>query len=689
MRQTLLIELGTEELPPKLLKPIAERFAANFNEQLTQHNLAHGDVLWYSSPRRLALKVAELSAVQPKSEFVRRGPAIHQAFDADGKPTKAAEGWAHSCGISLEQAQKQVTNKGEWLTYTSKQQGQSVTALLGAMIEAAIIKLPISKAMRWSDKAIEFIRPVHTLTTLYGDKLIPCSILGIKASRTLLGHRFMGEQKITINQADDYPEILEKRGKVIADYQQRRSRIQKAVTTAAAMLNGVADLTEDLLDEVTSLVEWPVVLVAKFEEKFLNVPAEVLVYTMKNDQKYFPVYDKANGLLPHFIFVANIESRDPNIIIRGNEKVIRPRLADAEFFYRMDLKKPLEARLPALATRLFQQKLGSMRDKSERIALLAEEIAQQIKANSHNAKRAGLLCKCDLMTNVVFEFPETQGVMGMYLARHDKEDESVATAISQHYLPKFAGDHLPTSLVALSVAIADKMDTLVGIFGVGQYPKGDKDPFALRRTALGILRILIENALPLDLNQLAASAEKHYDGMLTNKNVITVVVKFMQGRFRSWDLEQGADIDTIQAVLATHPSKPTDFDARIKAVSYFRTLDASSTLTAANKRVANILSKANENIPGTVNMGLLKDKAEIDLAQSITTLKAHLAPYLHNRNYKQILIELSTLKQPIDAFFEQVMVMVDDAKIKQNRLALLKQLQNLFLHVADISLLQS
>lgn len=689
MRQTLLVELGTEELPPKLLKPLAERLAANFSEQLTQHNLAYGSVLWYASPRRLALKVLKLSAMQPESESVKRGPAVHQAFDADGKPTKAAVGWARSCGISLDQAEKQVTDKGEWLTYISKQKGQPISKLLGAMIEEAIMKLPISKAMRWSDKNSEFIRPVHTLITLYGDKLIPCSILGIAASRTLLGHRFMGEQKITINHADDYPDILEKRGKVIADYQQRRAYIQKEITAAAALLGGVADLTEDLLDEVTSLVEWPVVLVAKFEEKFLNVPAEVLVYTMKNDQKYFPVYSQSNVLLPHFIFVANIASPDPSIIIRGNEKVIRPRLADAEFFYQTDLKKSLAARLPELATRLFQQKLGSMRDKSERISLLAEEIAKQIKANSQNAKRAGLLCKCDLMTNVVFEFPETEGVMGMYLARHDEEHESIATAIGEHYLPKFAGDNLPTSLVALAVAIADKMDTLVGIFGIEQRPKGDKDPFALRRTALGILRILIENALPLDLNQLAESAKRHYDGMLTNNNVVTDVVEFMQGRFRAWYLEQGAEIDTIQAVLATHPSKPTDFDARIKAVSHFRTLDASSALAAANKRVANILSKTNKNIPDTVDTSLLKDKAEIDLAQNITTLKVHLAPYLHNRNYKQILIELSALKQPVDAFFEQVMVMVDDTRIKQNRLALLKQLQHLFLHVADIALLQS
>lgn len=689
MRQTLLVELGTEELPPKLLRPLARRLAANFSEQLTQHNLAYDNVLWYASPRRLALKVLKLSAAQPESESVKQGPAVHQAFDADGKPTKAAVGWASRCGISLDQAEKRVTSKGEWLTYTAKQKGQPVTELLAAMIEAAIMKLPISKAMRWSDKNSEFIRPVHTLTTLYGDKCIPCSVLGIKASRTLLGHRFMGEQKITINHADDYPDILEKRGKVIADYQQRRSYIQKEITASAALLDGNADLAEDLLDEVTSLVEWPVVLVAKFEEKFLNVPAEVLVYTMKNDQKYFPVYNRSKVLLPHFIFVANIASRDPNIIIQGNEKVIRPRLADAEFFYQTDLKKPLEARLPELATRLFQEKLGSMRDKSERIARLAEEIAKQIKTNSRNAKRAGLLCKCDLMTNVVFEFPETQGVMGMYLARHDKEDESVATAIGQHYLPKFSGDNLPTSPVASSVAIADKMDTLVGIFGIGQHPKGDKDPFALRRTALGILRILIENALPLDLNQLAKSARRHYDGILTNNNVVTDVVKFMQGRFRAWYLEQGTEIDTIQAVLATHPGKPTDFDARIKAVSHFRTLDASSTLAAANKRVANILAKSDENIPDTVDTGLLKDKAEIELAQNITTLKAHLAPYLHNRNYKQILIELSELKQPVDAFFEQVMVMVDDARMKKNRLALLKQLQNLFLHVADISLLQS
>ena len=503
MQKTFLVEIGTEELPPKSLRSLAESFAANFIEQLDNANLEHGEVLWYASPRRLALKVLNLNDTQPDSQIVKRGPAVSAAFDANGNPTKAAEGWARGCGIDVSQAERVQTDKGEWLSYTHNQKGQPVVNLLCDMVKNALNKLPIPKPMRWAARQVEFIRPSHTVTMLYGDELVPGIILDIESDRIIRGHRFMGEQQFTIDNADQYPEILEQRGKVVADYDKRKSIIKQQAEEAAAKLNGKADLTESLLEEVSSLVEWPVVLTAKFEERFLEVPAESLVYTMKGDQKYFPVYDKQGKLLPNFIFVANIESKDPQVVISGNEKVVRPRLADAEFFYKTDLKQSLEDRLPRLETVLFQQQLGTVKDKALRIEALSGFVAEKIEANIEQAKRAGKLTKCDLVTNTVFEFPETQGIMGRYLAIKDGESIEVATAIEEQYKPRFSGDELPGTAVASAVSIAEKMDTLAGIFGIGQHPKGDKDPFALRRAAIGVLRIIVEKDLPIDLVELA------------------------------------------------------------------------------------------------------------------------------------------------------------------------------------------
>lgn len=688
MQKTFLVELGTEELPPKSLRTFAESFAANFIEQLDNANLTHGEVIWYASPRRLALKVLNLSDTQPDTQIVKRGPAVSAAFDADGKPTKAAEGWARGCGITVEQAERVQTDKGEWLSYTLNQQGQPVVNLLCDMVKAALVKLPIPKPMRWAAKKVEFIRPSHTVTMLYGDQLVTGSILDIESARIIRGHRFMGEQEFTIENADQYPEILEQRGKVIADHNKRKAIIKQQAELAAEKLGGRADLTDSLLEEVTSLVEWPVVLTAKFEEKFLAVPAEALVYTMKGDQKYFPVYDKQGKLLPNFIFVANIESKDPQVVISGNEKVVRPRLADAEFFYKTDLKQPLEARLAKLETVLFQQQLGTVKEKALRLEALAGHIAAQIGANVEHAKRAGRLAKCDLVTNTVFEFPETQGIMGRYLALKDGEHIDVAMAIEEQYKPRFAGDELPDTLVASAVSIAEKFDTLAGIFGIGQNPKGDKDPFALRRAAIGVLRIIVEKALPLDIVELANYATSLYGDKLSNKAAINDIVSFMQGRFRAWYQEQGFAIDTIQAVLALNPSRPADFDARVKAVSHFRTLPAASTLAEANKRVSNILAKAGVAIPEKVNASLIESNAEGELAKQIAILTDKLEPYFNEGRYQEALVELASLKEPVDAFFDAVMVMVDDEKLRLNRLALLSKLQNLFLKVADISLLQ-
>ncbi|WP_437608922.1 glycine--tRNA ligase subunit beta [Erwinia sp. V71] len=686
--KTFLVEIGTEELPPKALRNLAESFAANFTAELDAADLAHGDVSWFAAPRRLALKVANLSAAQPDREVEKRGPAIAAAFDANGVATKAAEGWARGCGITVDQAERLSTDKGEWLLYRAQSKGESTQKLLPAMVANALAKLPIPKLMRWGANETQFVRPVHTVTLLLGDESIPATILGIESARTIRGHRFMGEPEFTIDNADQYPQILLERGKVLADYDARKAKIKADAEEAARKIGGNADLSDSLLEEVTSLVEWPVVLTATFEEKFLAVPAEALVYTMKGDQKYFPVYGNDGKLLPNFIFVSNIESKDPQQIISGNEKVVRPRLADAEFFFNTDRKKRLEDHLPRLETVLFQKELGTLRDKTDRIQALAGWVAGQIGADVTHATRAGLLSKCDLMTNMVFEFTDTQGVMGMHYARHDGEAEDVAVALNEQYQPRYAGDELPSNPVACALAIADKMDTLAGIFGIGQHPKGDKDPFALRRAALGVLRILVEKNLPLDLQTLTEEAVRLYGSKLSNQQVVDDVIDFMLGRFRSWYQEEGHSVDTLQAVLARRPTRPADFDARMKAVSHFRTLPEAAALAAANKRVSNILAKSTETLNDSVQASLLKENEEIQLATFVTALSSKLQPYFAEGRYQDALIELAQLRESVDNFFDKVMVNADDQAVRINRLTLLAKLRELFLQVADISLLQ-
>lgn len=686
--QTFLVEIGTEELPPKALRSLAEAFAAQVTAELDAANLSHGEVSWFAAPRRLALKVANLSASQPDREVEKRGPAVAAAFDADGNATKAAEGWARGNGITVDQAERLATDKGEWLVYRAQVKGEAAQALLPAMIATALSKLPVPKLMRWGDSDVQFVRPVHTVTMLLGDELIPGTILGIASDRIIRGHRFMGESEITLDNADQYPDVLEKRGQVIADYQVRKAMIKADAEAAARRLGGNADISDSLLEEVTSLVEWPVVLTATFEEKFLKVPAEALVYTMKGDQKYFPVYDNDGNLMPNFIFVTNIESSDPRQIISGNEKVVRPRLADAEFFFNTDRKKRLEDHLPRLETVLFQKELGTLRDKTDRIQALAGWIAGEIGADVNHATRAGLLSKCDLMTNMVFEFTDTQGVMGMHYARHDGEAEDVAVALNEQYQPRFAGDDLPSSPVACALAIADKMDTLAGIFGIGQHPKGDKDPFALRRAALGVLRIIVEKNLLLDLQTLTEEAVRLYGSKLSNARVVDDVIDFMLGRFRAWYQEEGHSIDTLQAVLARRPTRPADFDARMKAVSHFRTLEAAAALAAANKRVSNILAKSTETLNESVQASLLKENEEIQLATFVTALSSKLQPYFAEGRYQDALVELAQLRTAVDNFFDKVMVNADDQAVRVNRLTLLSKLRELFLQVADISLLQ-
>lgn len=685
--QNFLVEIGTEELPPKALKTLATSFADNVEAELNQAGLTFDKIEWFAAPRRLAVKVLNLATQQPSKEIEKRGPAVSAAFDAEGKPTKAAEGWARGCGITVDQAERIATDKGEWLVHRAKIEGQPTKNLLNDIVANALAKLPIPKPMRWADKTVQFIRPVHTVTMLLGDELIEGEILGVASARTIRGHRFLGEKEFEIQHADQYPQLLREKGSVVADFNERKAEILAKSQAKATALGGVADIEESLLEEVTSLVEYPNVLAAKFEERFLAVPAEALVYTMKGDQKYFPIYDKGGKLLPHFIFVSNINPEDPTAIIEGNEKVVRPRLTDAEFFFKTDLKQKLVDRLPRLETVLFQQQLGTLKDKTDRIEQLAGEIAKQIGADEAKAKRAGLLSKCDLMTNMVFEFTDTQGVMGMHYARHDGEDEEVAVALNEQYMPRFAGDELPKSLVASAVALADKFDTLTGIFGIGQAPKGSADPFALRRAALGALRIIVEKNLPLDLEDLVKKSAALFGDKLTNKNVVADVVDFMLGRFRAWYQDEGIAVDVIQAVLARRPTRPADFDARVRAVSHFRTLDSAEALAAANKRVSNILAKADAAI-GEINLTACVEPAEKALAEAVLALRTEVQPLIAKGDYTAVLDKLANLRAPVDSFFDNVMVNAEDPALRQNRLAILNTLQDLFLQVADISVLQ-
>ena len=685
--ENLLVEIGTEELPPKALRKLAESFAENLAAELASLELNHQGVNWYASPRRLGLRVTALEAKQSDKVVEKRGPAVAAAFDADGNPTKAAMGWARGCGIDVSDAQTLETDKGAWLLHKAQVEGQATTSLMSDAVNKALAKLPIPKPMRWGANKTQFIRPVHTATIIFGSTLIEGEILGKQVGNQLQGHRFHHPEKVTINHADDVFDVL-KSAYVVADFEARKAQIREQIEAAASAVNAKVAMDEDLLEEVTSLVEWPVTLTATFEEAFLDVPSEALIYTMKDDQKYFPLLDQEGNLLNKFLFVSNIESKDPSVVIAGNEKVVRPRLADAQFFYETDKKKTLESRLESLDTVLFQKQLGTLKDKSERISELAGYIAEQLGADAELAKRAGLLSKTDLMTEMVMEFTDVQGVMGMHYARHDGEAEEVALAQNEQYMPRFAGDNLPTNVISCAVAIADKFDTLVGIFGIGQAPKGDKDPFALRRAAIGALRIMVEKSLPLDILDLVAKSQTLFGEKLTNLNVSTDVFEFMLGRFRAWYQDEGIEVDVIQAVLARRPTKPVDFDRRVKAVSHFRTLDAAEALAAANKRVSNILAKNDITTQGDVNESLLSDDAEKVLASHVAKFATELAPLYANGDYQEALSQLAGIRESVDNFFDNVMVMADDEAVKQNRLALLSQLSRLFLDIADISVLQ-
>jgi glycyl-tRNA synthetase beta chain len=687
-RATLLFELGTEELPPKALKRLSSAFTDHFVTGLNQAGLEHGEVESFATPRRLAVRIKDCMLKQPDRQIERRGPGIKAAFDKDGKPTKAAEGFARSCGTTVDNLSRLETNKGSWLAYQVKEQGQAAAQLLPEIAEQALNKLPIPKRMRWGSSEAQFVRPVHWLLFLHGEQVVECNLLESIADRQTQGHRFHHPAPITLLNPDDYESLLQDEGHVIADFEKRKQKIREAVQQSAASLGGSPDLDEELLDEVTALNEWPVPITASFEERFLNVPQEALVATMKGNQKYFPLFDGEGRLMNHFITIANIDSPQPELIQEGNQRVIRPRLADAMFFWQQDGKHRLEDYLEGLKQVVFQHQLGSMYDKSARVAKLAQQIANEIGGDPELAHRAGLLSRCDLLTDMVFEFPEMQGVMGRYQAQRDGENPELAEAMDEFYMPRFSGDRLPQTRTGIAISLAEKLDTLVGIFGIGQRPTGDKDPYALRRAALGTLRIVREHSLTIPLRRLLETVVASMGDRIAVSDIATTVYVFMLERLKGIYLEEGIAIDLFHAVAAVMPETIADFDRRIHALSEFRKLPEATSLAAANKRIRNILKKSQEVLPPRADQSLFRDQAEQDLLDKMDELTPQAHPLFERGEYAEGLRILASLKEPVDHFFEQVMVMTDDAELRINRLALLAQLENTFLSVADVSLLQ-
>lgn len=681
----LLVELGTEELPPKALKKLAEAFLQGFKDALDAAELDYTNANYYASPRRLALLVEGLEYAQADKIVEKRGPAINVAFDSDGNATKAAEGWARSNGITVAEAERLKTDKGEWLLYKAMQSGETLHELLQGLVEKALSRLPIPKVMRWGSSDAQFIRPVHTVCALYGADVISIELFGHKSDRFVLGHRFHSQGKVCIDRASDYVATM-RDSFVLADFAERRASIAEQLQSEANGLGLTPDYDDALLDEIASLVEWPVVLQASFDKAFLEVPKEALIYTMKDDQKYVPLLDTSGQLASTFLFVSNIESSDPSQVITGNERVIRPRLADAQFFFETDKKTTLASRIGSLSTVLFQKQLGTLAEKSERIAENAAVIAELLGGDAQAARRAGELCKTDLMTNMVMEFPDVQGVMGMHYALHDGESNAVANALFEQYLPRFAGDKVATNPVSISLALADKLDTLVGIFGIGQLPKGDKDPFALRRAAIGVLRTIIDNELDLDLGVLVDNAYETLKSKLSNTECKTQVIQFIFARLNALYQDKGVSVDVLQAVSALAPTRPSDFDARVRAISTFKASAEAESLAAAHKRTANILNKNAEAIGATsVSQDLLLESEESDLFQTLAAISPLVQDAISKGDYSFALNQIASLKASVDGFFDNVMVMAEDEALRANRLALLVELRRILESIADIS----
>ncbi|BDZ73495.1 glycine--tRNA ligase beta subunit [Methylophaga marina] len=687
--QDLLIEIGTEELPPKALLKLSQAFHQGVEQGLKNAELSFDALRAYATPRRLALVISKLQTQQDDLTVERRGPAVTAAFDEDGNPTKALQGFARSCGVDVDDLETMQTEKGAWLIFRQQQKGAETATLLPDIIQQSLNALPIPKRMRWGDLPGEFVRPVHWLVVLLGDDIVPVELLGVSADRFTVGHRFHHPQPIRISTPMTYAPQLETEGHVMVDYEARKQAIHGQVNELAASLGGDAVINPELLEEVTGLVEWPVALAGNFDQRFLELPPEALISSMEGHQKYFAVRAKNGDLLPHFITICNIASQDPAQVIAGNERVILPRLSDAAFFWETDRKSPLAARQEQLKTIVFQNKLGTVYDKSQRVAALAAIIAQQMGSEAQLAERAALLAKCDLVTEMVGEFPELQGIMGRYYAQLDGEPTDVAEALDEQYRPRFAGDELPQTATGIAVSLAEKLDTIVGLFGIGQPPSGVKDPFALRRAALGVLRIIIERQLSLDLFELISEAVNNFVDILTEDDVRTQVMQYFYDRLRGYVIDQGAKADEYESVLAVSPTQPLDFMQRLNAVAEFRKLEQAESLAAGNKRIGNILRKNEAEQEGlVVEPGLLVEPAEKALAEQVVEAQQALKPLYAASDYAGILNYLAGMRETIDAFFEQVMVMSDDEAVRNNRLALLNQTRALFLGVADISCLQ-
>lgn len=687
-KQDLLIEIGTEELPPKSLKRLATAFHDEICNSLNEQNLSFTSSCWYASPRRLALIINQLDTQQQDKQQQRRGPALSAAFDEEGKPTRATEGFAKSCGVKVDQLEKMETKKGAWLVFDTLVKGKQTAELIPDMISTALKRLPIAKRMRWGSNDFEFVRPVKWLVLLFGEQLIPCEIMGVNSGNQSLGHRFHHPEAMTITRASDYISTLKETGKVLADYNERRSVIQSQVESIANNANGIAVVDPNLLDEVTALVEWPVSFIGKFDPDFLKLPKEVLIASMQDHQKYFPVLDKQRNLLPCFISVANIESKQAELIKQGNERVIQPRLSDAAFFWDRDINNGLAKHTEGLKKVVYQKELGTLYEKSERLNKVMAGLAKTIDIDLNLAKRAAELCFCDLLTDMVYEFPELQGTMGKYYANANNEAPEVALALEEFYQPRFAGDDLPTTKLAQCLAISEKIDTLVGIFSIGKAPTGDKDPFGLRRSAIGLLRIIIECNLDIDLKELLDIAIGNYADKIKSDTVREDIFQFLMERLRRYYLDSGTHNDTFEAVLAINTSRPLDFHHRLNAVTEFRKLNEAESLSAANKRISNILKKSDLKNTQNIDEALLIEASELTLAASLKDYQQRVTPMIKSRDYKSALTELAGLRENVDSFFDNVMVMCEDIKIQNNRLALLSSLNALFLETADISKLQ-
>jgi glycyl-tRNA synthetase beta chain len=685
-RADFLFELGTEELPPKALLRLSDALTEELLTGLREAGLAFGAHQSYAAPRRMAVLIRDVAASTPDQAVERKGPSLASAFDAEGKPSRALEGFARSCGVAVDALEKIETDKGTWLVHRHTQPGKTAAEIIPAAIARALDKLPTPKRMRWGSHDVEFIRPVHWAVALHGNTVIDTGILGVKAGRETFGHRFHHPAAITIESPASYADVLEKKGFVLADFAARRSKIQAQIEAIARDLGGTARVDDDLLDEVTALVEWPVAVAGKFEESFLQVPHEALISTMQGNQKYFPLVDAQNRLLPWFITIANIDSKNPAAVREGNERVIRPRFSDALFFWNEDRKHTLESHLESLKTVIFQQRMGSLFDKTIRVERLAEFIAAQIGGDVAQTRRAARLCKCDLQSHMVGEFPELQGIMGRYLAANDGEPVAVAQAQDDYYLPRRAGDSLPGDAVSQAVALADRLDTLMGIFAIGQAPTGAKDPFALRRAALGVLRIIVEQQLDLDLKSLLEQAAKGLDSIIPEAvEHVQAVFEFITERQYRYGLDRAIRADVFAAVAAVGTTRPLDFEQRMVAVNEFLNLPEAEPLTAGNKRIQNILKKQEQPVDGHIQVDLLQESAEKSLFDAVTEITPRIRAATAERAYTDALTELAQLRAPIDRFFDEVMVMADDAAIRRNRLALLQQTGALFLSIADLT----